>query len=219
VVGVTPAGRTHAIASHYDDVELNSPNDVCADSAGVIYFTDPTYGRRQRSGEEAIPRLGYQGLYAVRGDESKLQLLRDDFAQPNGLCFSPDERVLYVNDTERAHIRAIGIDGAGRVTSDDVFAAGIGDGAITAGPVDGMKCDEAGNVWISGPGGIWIFDNQGCRLGTLEVAEVVGNFAWGGRDRTELLICASSSVYWLPTRVRGRLEPFMVPATASSPGI
>jgi gluconolactonase len=201
-------GATEVIASHYRGRELNSPNDVCGHSSGALFFSDPTYGRQQ-AGIERDSQLDFQGVYMVAPGSRELGLLRDDFAQPNGLCLSPDESVLYVNDTPRAHIRALRVDHEGAVAEDRVFAAGIGDGSIESGPVDGMKCDELGNVWVTGPGGLWVFAPDGIHLGVVDVPEPAGNLAWGGPDLTDLFICATTSLYRLVTRVRGRREPFM----------
>jgi gluconolactonase len=202
-------GASEVIASHYQGRELNSPNDVCGHSSGALFFSDPTYGRMAEPGIERDQELDFQGVYMVAPGTRELRLLRDDFGQPNGVCLSPDESVLYVNDTPRAHIRALRVDDEGEVIEDRVFAEQIGDGSIEVGAVDGMKCDELGNVWVTGPGGLWVFAADGTRLGVIDVPEVVGNLAWGGPDRTELFICATTSLYRLVTRVRGRREPFM----------
>jgi gluconolactonase len=204
-----PDGHVDVLASHWDGRELNSPNDVCVHSDGTLFFSDPSYGRLAVPGIERDQELDFQGLYMVAAGTRELHLLRDDFGQPNGVCLSPDESILYVNDTPRAHIRALRVSADGEVLDDRLFAEGIGDGSIEIGAVDGMKCDEHGNVWVSGPGGLWVFDPQGRRLGVVSVPEVVGNLAWGGADRTELFICATTSLYRLRTAVRGRREPFM----------
>lgn len=197
------------LAAEYEGRELNSPNDVCLHSAGSLYFTDPVYGRLPEGGLERPQALDFQGLYRVAPGDPDPTLIAADFDQPNGLCFSPDESILYVNDTPRAEVRAFSLDERGEATGQRVFAAEIGDGSVEAGPVDGMKCDELGNVWVTGPGGLWVFAPTGERLGLLEVSEAPGNLAWGGPRRDELYICATSSLYRVRTRVRGRREPFM----------
>jgi gluconolactonase len=211
-----PDGHVDVLASHHGSRELNSPNDVCGRSDGTLFFSDPTYGRMPHGGLEREPELDFRGVYAVLAGSRELRLLRDDFGQPNGLCLSPDESLLYVNDTPRAEIRALRVNAACEVIDDRVFAGGLGDGTVEDGPVDGMKCDEHGNVWITGPGGVWVFRPDGRRQGVVPVPEIVGNLAWGGADRRELFLCATSSLYRLRTRVRGRREPFM-PNTPGGP--
>src|SRR5690606_36883713 len=94
-------GSSTTLASHCEGKELNSPNDVVVKSDGGVYFTDPTYGRMEYYGVPREPQLGFRGVYRIEPDGGRLTLLADDFAQPNGLCFSRDEKLLFVNDTER----------------------------------------------------------------------------------------------------------------------
>ncbi len=193
------AGGLEVLADRFSGGELNSPNDVVVGPDGAVYFTDPTYGRQDYYGEPRPLEQAHRSLYRVlpTGD---LELLVSDFDQPNGLCFSPDDRQLFVNDTERGHIRVFFLSSTGKLTGGDIFAEVTGDGA---GAPDGMKVDVLGNVWCTGPGGIHVFDGTGRQLGHLPVPEVVGNFAWGGADRRWLFVCASSSLYRLRTEVRG----------------
>ena len=179
VVREYPGGRRDTLASHWEGKYLNSPNDVIVASDGSIYFTDPTYGRMRGLGVERAPDLDFKGLYRIAPDGG-LHLLIDDFGQPNGLCFSPDESLLYVNDTERAHIRVFDVDKDHRFTTESVFAENISDSEL-AGHVDGMKTDELGNVFVTGPGGIWVFSSQGERMGVIRVPEIVGNINLGWR--------------------------------------
>jgi gluconolactonase len=166
----TGAGR-EVVASHYQGKELNAPNDVIVHSSGAIYFSDPTYGRMPVFGVEREQDLDFQGVYRIPSGGGDTELLGDDFLQPNGLCFSPDESLLYVNDTDRAHIRVFDHGGDGKLSNGRVFADGIGTGDMATGLVDGMKCDERGNVWVTGPGGVWVLSPEAQKLGVIRSPE------------------------------------------------
>jgi gluconolactonase len=206
-MSVDGSGGDHTVlASHVDGQELNSPNDIVVAASGAVYFSDPPWGRRDsRVGVKRPRTLDFQGVVRVAPDGTTQAVARD-FDLPNGLCFSPGEALLYVNDTAHGHIRVFDVQADGTLAGGRVFAAGI---AGDTGNVDGMKCDEHGNVYVTGPDGIWVFDPGGTRLGVLHVPERVGNLHWGGPDYSWLLICAHSSVFRLRTAVRGRREPFM----------
>ncbi len=204
----TGSGR-EVLASHYDGKELNSPNDVVVRSDGSIYFTDPIFGRMPGFGVEREAELGFRGVYRI-GAGGDLHLLTDDFDQPNGLCFSPDESLLYINDSARAHIRVFDVASDGAISNGRLLANGIGTGDLQGGGlVDGMKCDELGDVWVTGPGGVWVFSPQGEHLGVVEIPENVGNIHWGGFGWKWMFVCASSGLYRFETKVAGRREPFM----------
>jgi gluconolactonase len=196
-------GVRTVLASHFGDAELNSPNDVVVSSSGTIYFTDPPYGRGDSPHGIARPQeLAFQGVFALEADPgAKPRLLADDFAKPNGLCFDAEERVLYVNDTERMHIRRFDVRPDGTLAGGEVFF--VEDGDPAAGFPDGMKLDEHGNVWVCGPGGIWVVDPTGTHLGVIDVPEVAANLAWGDHDGRTLFITASTSLYRVRTRVAG----------------
>jgi gluconolactonase len=196
-------GSTTVLARDYEGTELNSPNDVIVSSNGTIYFSDPTYGRTAGFGVLRPPALGFQGLYALEPGGT-LSLLARDFAQPNGLCFSLDERILYVNDTERMHIRSFAVAADGALSGGEVWAETVGD---KPGGPDGMKVDRYGNVWCTGPGGIHIFAPDASLLGVLPVPEQVGNFGWGGADLRSMFICASTGLYRQRTEVAGYVPP------------
>ena len=205
----TGSGR-EVLASHYDGKELNSPNDVVVKSDGAIYFTDPTYGRMPGFGLEREQDLDFQGVYRIAPGGGDPQVVAGDFAQPNGLCFSVDESLLYVNDTDRAHIRVFDVAADGSLENGRIFAEGIGTGSLEVGDlVDGMKLDERGNVWVTGPDGVCVFDPQGEHIGTVEVPEPVGNLNWGGPDWNWLFIPATSSVYRVQCKVAGNRLPYM----------
>jgi gluconolactonase len=205
----TGSGR-EVIASHYGDRELNAPNDVVVKSDGAIYFSDPTYGRMPGFGIERDQDLDFQGVYRIPPGGGDTQLLADDFGQPNGLCFSIDESLLYVNDTEKAHIRVFDVQPDGTIANSRVLADGIGTASLEIGDlVDGMKLDERGNIWVTGPGGVCVFDAQGEHIGTVQVPEPVGNINWGGPDWRSLFIPATSSVYRIGCKVSGNRLPYM----------
>lgn len=212
LVLIRPDGTREVLASHFEGRELNSPNDVCVRSDGSIYFTDPWYGRMPVFGVERPRELGFQGVYRVakgaRGLEPTLLVDRYMFSMPNGLCFSPDESLLYVNDTEQANIRVFDISADGFLSGGRVFASGIKD-SLKPGVPDGMKCDQYGNVWVTAPGGLWVYAPDGGLLGKVSVPELAANLHWGGEDWRTLFVCASTSLYAIPTKVGPRNEPFM----------
>ena len=210
-VTVTMAdGSTQPIATHWNGKELNSPNDIVVHSSGAIYFSDPSYGRWPGFGIEREQDLDFQGVYRLPAGGGDPALLVDDFGEPNGLCFSPDESLLYINDTPNAFIRVFDVQGDGTIATGRLFAKEIGDGDIAKGElVDGMKCDERGNIWVTGPGGVWVFAPDGEHLGVVEIPESVGNIHWGGSGWNWMFVPASTSLYRFKTRVSGRREPFM----------
>ncbi len=210
VVRESPDGsKREALATHWGDNELNSPNDVIVASDGSILFSDPTYGRMPGFGLEREQDLDFQGVYRIPAGGGDLQLLVDDFKQPNGLCFSPDESLLYVNDTERAHIRVFDVGPDHQLSNGRVFAENIGDGDLAKGVVDGMKIDERGDVYVTGPEGIWVFSPEGEHLGTIQVPEPTGNLNWGDDDWKSLYIPSSTSIYRVRMKVGGNRLGYM----------
>ena len=209
-------GGREVLASHFEGKELNSPNDVCVHSDGSIYFSDPWYGRMPVYGVERPRQLGFQGVYrVVPGGQPQLLVDRTLFEQPNGLCFSPDERQLYVNDTVRALIRVFDVNADGTLGSDRIFASGIRS-ELEPGVPDGMKCDSAGNIWVTAPGGVWVYSRSGALLGKVRVPELVANLHWGKSDWHTLFMCATHSLYAVRTKVSPRPEPFMRVSAASA---
>jgi gluconolactonase len=205
-----PDGRRETIASHHRGSELNSPNDVITRSDGAIYFSDPTYGRMPGFGLEREQELSFQGVYRIPagGGEPVLAVAEDEFEQPNGLCFSPDESLMYINDTARALIRLYDVQADGTLSGGRAFFDGIGTGVIEEGIPDGMKCDERGNIWVTGPGGVWVISPQAEHLGVIEVPENVGNIAWGGPDWKVLYMPSSTSLYRVATKVASARLPY-----------
>lgn len=196
-------GAITVIASHHDGKELNSPNDIVVKSDGAIYFTDPTYGRNEYYGNPRPVPLDFRGLYRIAPDGKTLTLLAKDFGQPNGLCFSLDEKQLFVNDTDRGHIRIFDVGADGSVTGGRVWAqtTGPGDGAP-----DGMKIDTEGNIYCCGPGGIHVFDPQAICLGVIKTPEGTANFCFGDEDFRSLYVTASTSLYRLRVKIPGRAQ-------------
>ena len=199
------------LASHFEGQELNSPNDVCVKSDGSIWFSDPWYGRMPVFGVERERELGWQGVFRVPpgGGDPQLVVEKDEYEQPNGLCFSPDESLLYINDTPKAWIKVYDVGSDGKLSNGRVFFEGIGSGVIEEGIPDGMKCDEQGNIWVTGPGGVWVISADAEHLGTVGIPENVGNLTWGGPDWHTLFVPSSTSLYAFETKVGPRLEPYM----------
>lgn len=205
-----PDGTIETLASHFEGKELNSPNDVCVGRDGSIYFSDPWYGRMPGFGLERDRELGFQGVYRIPpGGELELVVDRDEYEQPNGLCFSPDESLMYINDTPRALIDVYNVDDDGSLSHRRRFAENIGSGVIEEGIPDGMKCDERGNIWVTGPGGVWVFSPDGEHLGKVRVPQNVGNLTWGGADWKTLYLPSSTSLYTIETKVAAHREPYM----------
>ena len=212
VVRERPDGTRETLATHFEGKELNSPNDVIVAPGGAIYFSDPWYGRMPVFGEERERDLGWQGVFRLPpgGGDPQLVVAKDEFEMPNGLCFSPDHSLMYINDTPNALIRVYDYDPTdGSLHNGRPFANGIGSGVIEEGIPDGMKCDEQGNIWVTGPGGVWVFDPAGDHIGTVNVPENVGNLTWGGEDWHTLFLPSSTSLYTLRTKVGPHREPYM----------
>ena len=199
VTRTEPDGSIRVLASHYEGRELNSPNDVVVSHGGAIYFTDPNSGRGPRYGVARPQELPFQGVFRLEPG-GRLTLLVDDFSKPNGLCFSPNEERLFVDDTDRGHIRAFDVQANGAVTGGDVWADVPHEGV---GVADGMKVDREGNLYCTGPGGIHLFDSTGGYLGMVRMPEQTANLAWGDEDLRSLYVTASTSLYRIRTLVPG----------------
>lgn len=200
-------GSINIMATHWNGKELNSPNDIVVARDGTIYFTDPTFGRLEFFGLPREPELGFQGVYRIlpeAADGPELQLLADDFAQPNGLCFTLDGKGLFINDTERGHVRLFDVTDTGRLANGRIWAEVTGEGE---GAADGMKVDSAGNLYCTGPGGVHVFDDRADLLGIILVPEIVANFNWGEDDLRSLFLTASTSLYRVRVKVPGQ-KPF-----------
>lgn len=194
-------GSITVLATHYGGKELNSPNDVIVKSDGAIYFSDPTYGRMDVFGLLREQDMDFQGVYRIDPVSGDVQLLASDFGQPNGLTFSLDEKKLFINDTDHGHVRVFDVADDGSISGGDVWAApeGQGDGGC-----DGMKIDSEGNLFVTGPGGIFVYAPDATCLGVIQVPEVTANFTWGDDDLKRLYITASTSLYRIRVNVPGR---------------
>lgn len=205
-------GTRSVIASHFEGKELNSPNDVIVRSDGSIYFTDPEYGRmNDEHGIKRPTELDFAGIYGIAPGQTngQPQLLASDFDKPNGLCFSVDESVLYVADTMRMHVRRFDVAGDGSLSGGEIFVVEGEEGQTQDGFPDGMRLDEHGNLFVCGPGGVWVVGMDGQHLGTIKTPEVAANLTWGGDDLRSLFICASSRLLMLRTKTRANAVPHL----------
>jgi sugar lactone lactonase YvrE len=198
VTRVDANGTVETLADAYEGKRLNSPNDVIVRSDGAIFFTDPPYGLRNLSEGKELP---FNGVYRLDANGS-LHLLADDFERPNGLAFSPDEKTLYVDDSARFHIRAFDASPDGSLSGSRVLAE-LKPRPDERGVPDGMKVDSEGNIYCTGPGGVWIFNTAGRLLGRIVMPEVTANLAWGDADLSTLYLTGSTSLYRLRLSVPG----------------
>jgi gluconolactonase len=200
IVRVNPHGDTTVLADGYEGKRLNSPNDLVYRSDDQIYFTDPPFGLPGVFGDPD-KELPFSGVF--RAKDGDVVLLVDDLAGPNGLAFSPDERFLYVGnwDLERKVVMRYEVDAAGDLSN----AAVLYDMTDAPGEdaIDGLKVDRDGNLYVCGPGGIWILSAEGDHLGTLRLPEAPHNLAWGGDDGRTLYVTALTSIYRLALAVPG----------------
>jgi len=196
VIRIDPKGKYEVLAARFEGKKFNSPNDVVIGPEGAIYFTDPTLDLPQGERQE----LPFQGVFRL-DPSGKVTLLTKDLSQPNGLAFSPDGKRLYVDDSQRRNILVFDFTSEHTLANGRVFAeepGGKGDGVP-----DGMKLDLAGNVYVTGPKGIWVWNPEGRHLGTIVLPEQPANLAWGDPGYRTLYITAATSVYRLSTKARG----------------
>jgi gluconolactonase len=196
IIEVTPDGKYKLLADRFEGKRLNSPNDVIVGPDGALYFTDPTLDLVAGEKQE-IP---FQGVFRL--DESgKLTLLTKDLTQPNGLAFSPDGKKFYVDDSEQRNIRVYDVQSDKTLSHGRIF--GEEPGGKNDGVPDGIKVDKDGNLFVTGPKGIWVWDANGNHLGTIDMPEQPANLTWGDKDYSTLYITATTSVYRLRVRTRG----------------
>ena len=196
-------GSLTVIANSFQGRRLNRPNDVVVKSDGCIYFTDPWTNPLPAEQWD----LTFAGVYRVTPDLGTLTLLTDNFVLPNGLAFTPDERVLYINDSRRGHIRAFDLlpNGTLAKQTDRVFAELRGS---EPGVPDGMKVDVAGNVYCGGAGGLWIMDPQGKKLGRIvHGAPATTNLAFGGADWKTLYFTSRTHLGAVNVKIPGLPVP------------
>jgi len=207
-----PGAQVTVLADSFQGKQLNSPNDLIYSSDGALYFTDPPYGLRTQKDNDPEKQLKVNGVYRLPhailhkpGDppaNSDLQLLVTDLPRPNGIAFSPDEKYLYVNNSEPNKIWVrYRIQSDGSLTERKVLYDASSD--PRPGSPDGMKVDVEGNIYSAGHGGVWIFSPEGNPLATILIPEKVANLAWGGPGRKTLYITASSSVYRVQLKIAG----------------
>ena len=187
-------GAMRTVADGYEGKRLNSPNDLAVHSNGSIYFTDPVYGIQPDEGE-----LGFRGVFRINTDGS-VDLLVSDFVAPNGLAFSPDESILYVDDSRRRNTWVFQVRADGQLSNGRIF---VDQNVEAEGSPDGMKVDQKGNLYITGGGGLWVVDPDGNHLGTIPFPERPANLAFGGDDNRSLYVTARTSIYHIRGNVPG----------------
>ena len=213
------------LADRFQGRQFNSPNDLVYHSDGSLYFTDPIYGLPTQRDDDPEKELPINGVYRLPGankqkagaspDNDRLELLVSDLGRPNGIAFSPDEKFLYVSNSEpemfwmRYTLKADGsVTDGQRICDAGMYAF--------RGAPDGIKLDADGNIYAAGPGGLWIMDPNGKHLGTIEMPETVSNLAWGGEDRRTLYITATTSLYRMVLTVAGDMPHLTLAATGPS---
>ncbi|HET6533776.1 MAG TPA: SMP-30/gluconolactonase/LRE family protein [Actinoplanes sp.] len=201
VTRTEPDGSVTVLADRFQGQRFNSPNDVVEHSDGSVWFTDPSYGiDSDYEGHRATAEL--DGCHVYRIDPGgDVRRVADDFERPNGLAFSADERVLYIADSRRRHIRRFSVTAGGDLTGGEVFAT------CDAGSFDGVRLDSDGRIWAATHEGLHCFAPDGTLIGKLHVPEVASNLTFGGARRNVLFITATSSVYALRVTVNGAAYP------------
>jgi len=202
-------GRVRTLVDRWDGKRLNSPNDLTVKSDGSVWFTDPPYGiMSDYEGHKADSEIGRANVYRFEPASGRIDVVSDDLDRPNGICFSPDERTLYVSDTSvshdpagHRHIVAFDVGDDGRLARRRIFAE------IDVGCADGFRCDVEGNVWTSAGDGVHCYSPQGERLGRIRVPETVSNLCFGGPRRNRLFITATTSLYAIYVAANGAQWP------------
>ena len=201
-------GTVTVLASHHEGKRLNSPNDIVCKSDGSIWFSDPPYGiNTDYEGGKQAPELP-PALYRLDSVTGVLRVAADDFEGPNGLAFSPDERLLYVAETgrqfdpePRQYIRRFEVGEDGRLSGGECFHK------VKPGFADGFRVDEQGNIWSSAADGVHCISPKGELLGKILTPSLVSNVVFGGRNRSRLFLCASQQLMAIYTNVRGCVRP------------
>jgi gluconolactonase len=200
IVRITPDRKVTTLVDRFEGKKLNSPNDLVFRSDGSLYFTDPPYGLLKQD-DDPTKELKFNGIYRLAG--GKLQLLAKDMTRPNGIAFSPDEKTLYVanSDEKRKFWMRYDVAAGGAISNGRVFADVSAETAD--GLPDGMKVDSLGNVYATGPGGVWVFTPDGKHLGTIQPPETPANCAWGD-DGKSLYMTARTGLYRIKLAVAGQ---------------
>lgn len=188
-------GGFETLADSYEGKRLNSPNDMTIHSNGTIFFTDPPYGVDEENRE-----LNFSGVYKLT-PQGELTLIYDEFNRPNGIVLSPNEKFLYVNDTETGDIMEFEVDSEGNVSSSSAFAS-VG-AASEQGAADGMAIDQKGRLYTTGPGGLHIFEASGKKIQHVEIEHRLTNLAWGGKKLNDLYMTAPDRVLKLKFNTKG----------------
>jgi gluconolactonase len=208
-----PKGKITVLADQFEGKRLNSPNDLVYKRDHSLYFTDPPYGLETQSDDDPKKELKINGVYRLDDalnhapgappDPKKLHLLISDLPRPNGIAFSPDEKYLFVNcsDPKKKVWMRYNVQADGTVAEPKLIAD-VSDDPREGAP-DGMKVDQKGNIYSTGPGGIWIFSAKLEHIGTIDIPERTGNLAWGGQDGKTLYIMASNNVYSMRLKIAG----------------
>ena len=200
-------GTRTVLANRFGSKKLNSPNDVVVKSDNSVWFSDPTYGiDSDYEGDKADSEIGSSHVYRIDPQDGTVTQITDDFIKPNGLAFSPDEKLLYIADTGATHL----VNGPKHIRVFELSAdckSITGTGNVFAscghGLFDGFRCDTAGNVWTSAGDGVHCYSPEGALLGKIKVPEVVANVCFGGPKRNRLYICGTTSLYAIYLNARG----------------
>jgi gluconolactonase len=200
VVRLEKDGREMVLADRFDGKRLNSPNDLVYRSDGTLFFTDPPFGLPKFS-DDPRKELPFSGVYSIH--QGKLQRLNTDLAGPNGIAFSPDEKYLYVGnwDEKKKVVMRYEVSAGGTLSNAKLFFDMTGAPGEDA--IDGVKVDQAGNVYVSGPGGLWVISAAGTHLGTIVAPKHIHNMAWGDDDGKTLYLCARSGLYRMRLNIAG----------------
>jgi gluconolactonase len=198
IVRLEKNGKRTVLATRYEGKRLNSPNDLVFKSDGALYYTDPTAGLRLQD-KDPKRELPFNGVYRLA--KGKVTLLSKDFARPNGIAFSPDEKYLYVNDTAKKIIMRFEVQRDGGVKDGQVITDMNSDTA--PGAPDGMKVDQKGNIYCTGPGGFWIMSPEGRHLATVKTKELPANLGWGDADGKALYLTARTGLYRIHFNIPG----------------
>ena len=201
-VSIAPfGGEPEPLAEMYDEKRFNSPNDIVVASTDAVYFTDPDYGLLSQGEGEEARELDVMATYRV-ATNGAVQRVAEQFDKPNGLVFSPVETQMYIADSGARKIYRYTVFADGALSSEGELFCDMSDDARSGVP-DGMKVDEEGRLWTTGPGGLWVISADGDIVGQIELDEQPANLAWGGADFSTLFVTARTGLYSIDTSVRG----------------